>query len=598
MKRATAFFHKFFWAIIIHISRNKGCDCLVRLLHYAKRYRKQIILGPFFKFLEAFFELLLPLMMAMLIDEGIAVGNSTRIWQMAGWMVLLTVAGGICALICQYFSSIASQGFGTELRNQMMRKINQFSHDDLNLFGTDTLVTRMTNDINQLQLALAMLIRLVVRAPFLSIGSVLMAFIIDARLGMLYLLLLPIFCVILYLIIRYAVPLYQKVQQRLDRVNKLIAQNLSGVRVIRAYARTETDTKVFAKTTDELANINEKVSNISALLSPSTTLIMNLGVITLLYLGGFSVNEGTLQQGQILALISYMNQMLLALIVVSNLVVIFTRAYASGQRVNEVLDTEPSLVSPENGKIEKQLNQPLVEFNHVDFRYSKDAGLSLTDIDFSIEDNTVIGITGGTGSGKSTLTQLIPRFYDSSAGTVDFMGLDVKEWNLKELRKQIKMVPQIAVLFHGTIRENLQWGKTDATDDECWEALKTAQCLEFVQKLPSKLDTLVMENGKNFSGGQRQRLTIARAIVSKPKLLILDDSLSALDYQTDLDLREALKNDLNGTVIIISQRIRSLQQAKQILLMDSGRISAVGTHEELLKHSAAYQELVDSQEEV
>ncbi|MDN5372264.1 MAG: ATP-binding cassette, subfamily multidrug efflux pump [Carnobacterium sp.] len=598
MKRASAFFHKFFWAIIIHISRNKGCDCLVRLLHYAKRYRKQIILGPFFKFLEAFFELLLPLMMAMLIDEGIAVGNSTRIWQMAGCMVLLTVAGGVCALICQYFSSIASQGFGTELRNQMMRKINQFSHDDLNLFGTDTLVTRMTNDINQLQLALAMLIRLVVRAPFLSVGSVLMAFIIDARLGMLYLLLLPIFCVILYLIIRYAVPLYQKVQQRLDRVNKLIAQNLSGVRVIRAYARTETDTKVFAKTTDELADINEKVSNISALLSPSTTLIMNLGVITLLYLGGFSVNEGTLQQGQILALISYMNQMLLALIVVSNLVVIFTRAYASGQRVNEVLDTEPSLVSPENGKIEKQLNQPLVEFNHVDFRYSKDAGLSLTDIDFSIEDNTVIGITGGTGSGKSTLTQLIPRFYDSSAGTVDFMGLDVKEWNLKELRKQIKMVPQIAVLFHGTIRENLQWGKTDATDDECWEALKTAQCLEFVQKLPSKLDTLVMENGKNFSGGQRQRLTIARAIVSKPKLLILDDSLSALDYQTDLDLREALKNDLNGTVIIISQRIRSLQQAKQILLMDSGRISAVGTHEELLKHSAAYQELVDSQEEV
>lgn len=598
MKRATAFFHKFFWAIIIHISRNKGCDCLVRLLHYAKRYWKQIILGPFFKFLEAFFELLLPLMMAMLIDEGIAVGNSTRIWQMAGWMVLLTVAGGVCALICQYFSSIASQGFGTELRNQMMRKINQFSHDDLNLFGTDTLVTRMTNDINQLQLALAMLIRLVVRAPFLSVGSVLMAFIIDARLGMLYLLLLPIFCVILYLIIRYAVPLYQKVQQRLDRVNKLIAQNLSGVRVIRAYARTETDTKVFAKTTDELADINEKVSNISALLSPSTTLIMNLGVITLLYLGGFSVNEGTLQQGQILALISYMNQMLLALIVVSNLVVIFTRAYASGQRVNEVLDTEPSLVSPENGKIEKQLNQPLVEFNHVDFRYSKDAGLSLTDIDFSIEDNTVIGITGGTGSGKSTLTQLIPRFYDSSAGTVDFMGLDVKEWNLNELRKQIKMVPQIAVLFHGTIRENLQWGKTDATDDECWEALKTAQCLEFVQKLPSKLDTLVMENGKNFSGGQRQRLTIARAIVSKPKLLILDDSLSALDYQTDLDLREALKNDLNGTVIIISQRIRSLQQAKQILLMDSGRISAVGTHEELLKHSAAYQELVASQEEV
>ncbi|MER2226317.1 MAG: ABC transporter ATP-binding protein [Carnobacterium sp.] len=571
---------------------------MVRLLSYAKNYRKQIILGPFFKFLEAFFELILPLMMAKLIDEGIKVGNSTRIWQIAGWMVLLTVAGGVCAIICQYFSSIASQGFGTELRNRLMRKINQFSHEDLNLFGTDTLVTRMTNDVNQLQLALAMLIRLVVRAPFLSVGSVVMAFIIDKRLGLIFLLLLPIFCVILYLIIRYAVPLYQKVQQRLDRLNKLVAQNLSGVRVIRAYARKETDTKVFSETTDELATINEKVSNISALMSPSTTLIMNIGVITLLYLGGFSVNDGTLQQGQILALISYMNQMLLALIVVSNLIVVFTRAYASGQRVNEVLDTDPSLTSPQNSKNVNQINQPLIEFNQVDFRYSRDAGLSLTDINFSVADNTVIGITGGTGSGKTTLTQLIPRFYDASAGNVNFLGLNVKEWDLEELRNQIKMVPQIAVLFHGTIRENLQWGKADATDDECWEALKIAQCLDFVQKLPNKLDTLIMENGKNFSGGQRQRLTIARAIVNKPKVLILDDSLSALDYQTDLDLREALKNNLNGTVIIISQRIRSLQQANQILLMDSGRIVASGTHDELMKHSTAYQELVTSQEEV
>ncbi|MER2175705.1 MAG: ABC transporter ATP-binding protein, partial [Carnobacterium sp.] len=293
-----------------------------------------------------------------------------------------------------------------------------------------------------------------------------------------------------------------------------------------------------------------------------------------------------------------MNQMLLALIVVSNLIVVFTRAYASGQRVNEVLDTDPSLTSPQNSKNVNQINQPLIEFNQVDFRYSKDAGLSLTDINFSVADNTVMGITGGTGSGKTTLTQLIPRFYDASAGNVNFLGLNVKEWDLKELRNQIKMVPQIAVLFHGTIRQNLQWGKADATDDECWEALKIAQCLDFVQKLPNKLDTLIMENGKNFSGGQRQRLTIARAIVNKPKVLILDDSLSALDYQTDLDLREALKNNLNGTVIIISQRIRSLQQANQILLMDSGRIVASGTHDELMKHSTAYQELVTSQEEV
>lgn len=570
---------------------------MVRLLRYAKKYRRQVILGPVFKFLEAVFELILPLLMAKLIDEGIVQGNITKVWQMAGLMVLMSAVGAICALICQYFASIASQGFGTELRNQLMKKINTFSHDDLNMFGTDTLVTRMTNDINQLQLALAMLIRLVVRAPFLSIGAVLMAFIIDVQLGFLYLLLLPVFCIVLYLIIRYTVPLYKKVQQRLDNLNELVTQNLSGVRVIRAFARTKSDTKHFEKNTDDLARVNEKVANVSALLSPSTTLIMNLGVLALLYLGGYSVNDGSLQQGQVLALINYMNQMLLALIVVSNLVIIFTRAAASAQRVNEVLDTTPSLVSPVNGKVSGQTASPLVEFSNVDFRYSKEAGLSLKNIDFSVSDKAMIGITGPTGSGKSTLTQLIPRFYDVSGGSVRFLGLDVQEWDLVELREKIAMVPQTAVLFSGTIRENLQWGKRDATDAECWQALETAQALDFVKSLPEQLNSLVMENGKNFSGGQRQRLTIARALIAKPKLLILDDSLSALDYQTDLNLREALKRDLDCTVMIISQRIRSLQKAEEILLMDSGRLVAKGTHEELLEKSTAYQELVASQEE-
>lgn len=570
---------------------------MVRLLRYAKKYRRQVILGPVFKFLEAVFELILPLLMAKLIDEGIVQGNIMKVWQMAGLMVLMSAVGAICALICQYFASIASQGFGTELRNQLMKKINTFSHDDLNMFGTDTLITRMTNDINQLQLALAMLIRLVVRAPFLSIGAVLMAFIIDVQLGFLYLLLLPIFCIVLYLIIRYTVPLYKKVQQRLDNLNELATQNLSGVRVIRAFARTKSDTKHFEKNTDDLARVNEKVANVSALLSPSTTLIMNLGVLALLYLGGYSVNNGSLQQGQVLALINYMNQMLLALIVVSNLVIIFTRAAASAQRVNEVLDTTPSLVSPVNGKVSGQTASPLVEFSNVDFRYSKEAGLSLKNIDFSVSDKAMIGITGPTGSGKSTMTQLIPRFYDVSGGSVRFLGLDVQEWDLVELREKIAMVPQTAVLFSGTIRENLQWGKRDATDAECWQALETAQAFDFVKSLPEQLNSLVMENGKNFSGGQRQRLTIARALIAKPKLLILDDSLSALDYQTDLNLREALKRDLDCTVMIISQRIRSLQKAEEILLMDSGRLVAKGTHEELLEKSTAYQELVASQEE-
>lgn len=570
---------------------------MVRLLHFVKDYKRQVILGPFFKFLEAVFELILPLLMARLIDEGVAQGNSLKIWQMAGLMVLMSAIGGVCALICQYFSSIASQGFGTELRNQLMKKINTLSHDDLNKFGTDTLITRMTNDINQLQLALAMLIRLVVRAPFLSVGAVLMAFIIDVRMGFLYLLLLPIFCVVLVLIIRYTVPLYKKVQQRLDTLNELVTQNLSGVRVIRAFARKKSDTKQFASSTDELAQVNEKVANVSALLSPSTTLIMNIGVIILLYLGGFSVNNGSLQPGQVLALINYMNQMLLALIVVSNLVIIFTRAAASAQRVNEVLDTTPSLVSPAEGKTSEDTFAPLVEFKDVDFRYSKEAGLSLKNITFSVSDKAMIGITGPTGSGKSTLTQLIPRFYDASAGSVSFLGLDVREWDVAELREKIAMVPQTAVLFSGTIRENLQWGKNDASDEECWQALETAQASEFVKHhLPDQLDSLVMENGKNFSGGQRQRLTIARALIAKPMLLILDDSLSALDYQTDLNLREALNRDLECTVMIISQRIRSLQKAEEILLMDSGRLLAKGTHKELLEKSPDYQALVASQE--
>lgn len=570
---------------------------MVGLLRYARNYKRQVILGPVFKFLEAVLELMLPLLMAKLIDDGVSKGNITTVWQMAGLMLVMVACGGICAAICQYFASIASQGFGTELRNQLMKKINTLSHEDLNRFGTDTLITRMTNDINQMQLALAMLIRLVVRSPFLSVGAVVMAFIIDAKTGFLYLLSLPLFCLVLFLIIRYSVPLYKNVQQRLDYLNELIAQNLSGVRVIRAFARTKSDINHFNDSTDDLAKVNRKVANLSALLSPSTTLIMNAGIMILLYIGGFSVNEGRLQQGEVLALISYMNQMLLALIVVSNLVVTFTRAFASAQRINEVLDTTPSLVSPLADSIEPDLEAAVVSFSQVDFRYSKEAGLSLENINFEVADGSVVGITGPTGSGKSTLTQLIPRFYDTSAGDVYFMGKNVRDWDLNHLRQRIAMVPQTAVLFSGSIRDNLRWGKEDATDEECWQALKTAQAFDFVSALPQQLDSPVMENGKNFSGGQRQRLTIARALIAKPTLLILDDSLSALDYQTDLYLREALKRDLDCAVIIISQRIRSLQKADRILLMDSGRLLAAGKHDELLEESAEYQELVASQEE-
>lgn len=569
---------------------------MFQLLRYAKDYRKQIILGPFFKFLEAVFELILPLFMARLVDEGIAQRDQGKVIEMAVAMLGLSIVGLLCALICQYYASIASQGFGTVLRNRLMEKINSFSHNELNRFGTDTLITRMTNDINQMQGALAMLIRLVVRAPFLSIGSVIMSFYIDWQMGIIFLILLPLFCLILFLIIHYSVPLYKVIQQKLDQLNQLVTQNLSGVRVIRAFARTKTETDHFNEETEDISRLNQRVANISALLSPSTTLIMNAGVVALLYFGGFKVNVGNLEQGQVLALINYMNQMLLALIVVSNLVVLFTRAAASAARLNEVFATETTL--EDTGTIAQPDEQaPLIDFQAVDFRYTEKSGLALQDITFTLQENKILGITGATGSGKSTLISLIPRFYDASKGTVRFAGSDVKDWHLNNLRSEIALVPQTAVLFSGTIRENLHWGKADATDEECWQALATAQASEFVETLPKGLDTPILENGKNFSGGQRQRLTIARALIRKPKLLILDDSLSALDYQTDLDLRQALKRDLDCGVIIISQRLRSIQDAETILLMDNGKIAAQGPHETLLRESKLYQELVQSQEE-
>ncbi|EPE2018405.1 ABC transporter ATP-binding protein [Enterococcus hirae] len=570
---------------------------MIQLLRYARDYRKQIILGPVFKFLEAVFELILPLLMASLIDNGLKMNDRGVIIQMGIWMVVMSVVGLICAIICQYYASIASQGFGTELRNQLIKKINSFSHSELNHFGTDTLITRMTNDINQLQLALAMVIRLLIRAPFLSIGSVVMAFVIDWEIGLFFLAILPIFSIILYFIIKKTIPLYQKVQEKLDRLNETVSQNLSGVRVIRAFSRTKTEIDTFDEDTDELAKNYLRVSNISALLSPATTLIMNIGIICLLTVGGIKVNIGHLQQGQVLALINYMNQMLLALIVVSNLVVIFTRAEASGNRVKEVLETDITLTDAEDALTPNFQSENIVQFEHVDFRYTEKSGLSLQDITFALKRNTVLGIIGPTGSGKTTLTQLIPRFYDVNAGSVTFDDVDVRSWKLDPLRSQISQVPQTAVLFTGTIRENLQWGKEDATDEECWEALRIAQAEDFVRQLPKGLETKVMENGKNFSGGQKQRLTIARALIAKPELLILDDSLSALDYQTDLNLRKALQTSLDTTVIIISQRIRSIQEAHKILVMDQGKIVAQGKHEDLLKDSVEYREIVASQEE-
>lgn len=569
---------------------------MLGLLHYAKKYRKECILGPFFKFLEACFELILPLLMARLIDQGVKLGDTGYVIQMSLWMLGLSVIGLGCVLICQYYASIASQGFGTELRNALLKKINTLSYQELNHFGTDTLITRLTGDINQLQLALAMLIRLVIRAPFLSIGSIVMAFTIRPQIGLLFLLLLPIFCLVLFVMIRTTVPLYKKVQIKMDQLNRRLMQSLEGVRVIRAFARQKTEAARVADASDDLAHTYIRVTNLSALLTPATTLIVNAGILVLLYLSGQQVNTGLLQQGEVLALINYMTQMLLALIIVANLVVLFTRAAASANRINEVFAvstcTQEAVQAPE---IDADGN---LTVSDLAFRYTPESGDALQGINFRIETGQTLGITGPTGSGKSTLLQLLPRFYEATQGTISCSEVNVDEWPLQQLRKDIVLTPQTAVLFTGTIRQNLQWGKRDATDEECWRALRIAQCHEFVQSLPDQLDTPVFEGGKNFSGGQKQRLTIARSLIAQPKILLLDDSLSALDYRTDLNLRTALREELIGTtVIIVSQRISSIQDADQILVLDEGRQMAVGTHAELLSESPVYRNIVQSQAE-
>lgn len=568
---------------------------MLRLFPYAKNYRKEIILGPTFKFLEAVFELFLPLLMARLVDQGIQQQNWTVIWQMTFWMILASITGLLFAITCQYFSSIASQGFGTELRNQLMEKINRLSHRELNYFGSNTLITRLTNDINQMQLALAMVIRLVVRAPFLSIGALIMAFYIDWQIGLIFLAILPIFSLLLFLLIRFSVPLFRLVQQQLDRLNQLVAQNLSGVRIIRAFNRQEREVDKFQQQSDALNETYLKVTKLSIILSPLTTLVLNLGIIGIFMIGGFKVELGHLQQGEVLALVNYMNQMLLALIVVSNLVIIFTRAEASAKRINEVFDLPISLSEKDEPTTPWQVRGEII-FNQVDFRYSPEHGRALRKVSFQIPAGAFLGITGPTGSGKSTLTQLIPRFYDIDTGEILVDGINIKDWPLDYLRQQIAFVPQKSVLIRGTIRENLQWGKETATNADCWQALELAQGAEFVRLLPDQLDTLIVEGGKNFSGGQIQRLAIARALIAQPKILVLDDSLSALDYQTDWLLRQNLRK-IPATVLLISQRVSSIQEADQILVLEKGRVVGLGSHLDLLQQVPYYQEIVHAQEE-
>lgn len=561
---------------------------------YLKPYTWQCILGPLFKLTEAVLELYLPLLMARVIDNGVANGDTSYIYKMGGIMLGIVTVGLLCALVCQYVASITSQGFGTGMRNAVFQKISSFSHAELDRFGTPSLINRVTGDINQLQYAVAMLIRLVIRAPFLCIGGIVMALAIDWKLALVIVVAIPLFILIIVLVMKKTVPLHRLVQGKLDALTRVLRENLSGVRVIRAFARTEEEQNRFGQATDVHTKAAIRVGRLSAFLNPATQLIMNLAILAIVWFGGFRVEAGGMTTGEIIAFINYVNQILLALIVVANLVVTFTKAYASAGRVLEVLNTEPCLQSGPG--VEPDNSAPAVEFRCVDFSYG--AGeKELEKISFSAAKGATVGVIGGTGSGKSTLMALIPRFYDVQTGQVLVNGVDVRQYPLEQLRDKIGMAPQQVELFSGTIGDNIRWGRQAASLEDIRRAAAMAQAAEFIERMPEQYDAVVERGGTNLSGGQRQRLAIARALVRHPEILILDDSSSALDYATDAALRRAIRSGTKGmTVFMVSQRVSAVKQSDLILVLDDGRLAGAGTHEELLASCETYQEICRSQE--
>lgn len=569
------------------------------MFRLAKRYltafKKEVLIGQTAKFIEAVFEVLVPLIMANIIDKGINGGEGKPyIYKMGGLLVLLGILGLGFALICQYLASKASQGVGTVMRNDMFRHINSLSHAELDRIGTPSLITRLTNDINQVQTAVAMYIRLVVRAPFIVIGSAIMAISVDRKLSLVFLVVIPLVVLILYLVMSRSIKYYKVIQKKLDRISLVTREGLSGVRVIRAFSRQDTEQHRFDEANDEYLRISLNVGKLSALLNPLTYAVLNLAIAAIVWFGGFRVQIGGLTQGEVIAFVNYMTQISLALVVVANLVVLFTKAAASASRINEILDIEPSVKNGEySGKGE---GSTAVKFDNVSFSYNKNGENALENISFTAEKGETIGIIGGTGSGKSTLVNLIPRFYDCTEGTIEIDGVKIADYDTKSLRGRIGTVPQKAVLFSGTIAENMRWGKSDATEEEIRSALDIAQASEFVNKLENGLETHISQGGKNLSGGQKQRMTIARALVSKPEILILDDSASALDFATDAALRKAIAQSTNKmAVFIVSQRANSIRYADKIIVLDDGRQAGMGTHKELLESCDVYREICYSQ---
>lgn len=570
---------------------------MLKLIYFMKDYKKEAILGPIFKLIEAILELFIPIVMAKIIDIGVANKDVNYVYKMGIILIILGAVGLAFALTCQYYASIASQGAGTSIRSKLYKHINKLSYTEIDEIGTPTLITRLVNDINQIQTGIAMLIRLGTRSPFIIIGSTIMAISIDLKLSIIFLITTPLIGLVIYLVMSKSLPLYKVIQRKLDTLSLITRENLEGARVIKAFSKEENEKERFKEATIELSNTSINVGKISALLNPITYMIMNLAIIAILWYGGIRVNIGSLTQGEVIAFTNYIMQILLSLIVFSQLIVTLTKGATSANRVLEILNINPSITDNECiTNIKNDNNNPLIEFKNVSFSYKDSNEYSLKDINLTINKNETIGIIGGTGSGKSTLINLIPRFYDASNGQVLLKGIDTKNYNLKDLRSLIGIVPQRAVLFKGSILDNLKWGKEDATLDEVKEALEISQSYSFVESLQEKYNAPVLQGGKNFSGGQKQRLTIARALISKPEILILDDSSSALDFATDAALRKALKEKTKDmTVLIVSQRASSIKNADKIVVLDNGEIAGIGTHDYLLENCEVYSEIYSSQ---
>lgn len=562
------------------------------LLKYLRHYVKESILAPLFKMLEASFELFVPLVIAAIIDTGIKNLDKPYIFKMVMVLVALAVVGFISALTAQYFAAKAAVGFGKELRSDLYRHINTLSYSEIDKIGTSTLITRLTADVNQMQTAVNLFLRLFLRSPFIVIGAVVMAFTVDPKTAVIFAVSIPLLAVVVFGIMFCSVPIYKKVQTRLDSVMRITRENLSGVRVIRAFNHEQREIEDFDKCSGELKDMQLYGGRISAYLNPITYVIVNLSIVLIIYVGGLRVDTGRLTQGEVISLINYMSQVLVELIKLSNLIINLTKSVACGNRINDVFKLSPSV---NDGNGEKTEGKITVEFDNVSAVYSGSKEKSLDSLTLSVPRGATVGVIGATGSGKTTLVNLIPRFYDVSEGAVRVNGTDVRNYGTEELRELVGVVPQKAALVSGTVRDNMKWGKPNATDDEINAALKTAQALGFVNEKEG-LDTIILQGGKNLSGGQIQRLTIARALVRKPDILILDDSSSALDFATDAALRKAIKSDTeNMTVFIVSQRFSTIKNADMIVVLDDGKVCGIGKHEELFENCEEYRDICKSQ---